>query len=63
MAGGVLPAHGLGPAAARHLQQFMAAFPPASGFAAPASAPAPAPYPSYGQVSGHQWHVMCWVKG
>lgn len=58
-AAGVLPAHGLGPAAARHLQQFMAAFPPASGYAAPASAPAPSAYPSYGHVSTGHLRVMC----
>ena len=56
---GVPPAYGLGPAAARHLQQFMAGFPPASGFAAPASAPAPSAYPSYGHVRTRQQQVMC----
>ncbi len=48
-----LPAHGLGPAAARQLQQFMAALPPAGAYAgvpAPASAPAPGVYPGYGQA-------------
>jgi hypothetical protein len=48
-----LPAHGLGPAAARQLQQFMAALPPVGAYAgvpAPASAPAPGVYPGYGQA-------------
>ena len=48
-----LPAQGLGPAAARQLQQFMAGFPLAGGFAgqAAASAPPPAAFPGYGQVA------------
>ena len=58
-AAGMLPAHVLGPAGARHLQQFMAGFTPASPYAAPASAPAPSAYPSYGHVRTRQVQVMC----
>ncbi len=60
-----LPAQGLGPAAARQLQQFMAGFPLAGGFAgqAAASAPPPAAFPGYGQVAFYEScsGCRCWL--
>ncbi|KAK9827371.1 hypothetical protein WJX81_002984 [Elliptochloris bilobata] len=50
---GSLLAHALGASSVRPLQQFMAAFPPAGGFAAPASVSPPAAYPNYSQGRAH----------